>query len=433
MISNLRSCFYGTDTPINTDFGVTSRVYLNNAATPLVAKPAIQELYKILPIYSYGNEPNALSAQLTEKYNEVRDIVTDFIGADTSLDTVIYTANTTSAINILSQVYYEHDPDQIILTTRMEHMANYLPFRERMKTVAVRITPEGDVDMNDYAAKLEQYRGQIKLVAVTGASNVTGIIPPFYDMAAMAHQYGARIFIDAVQLVQHKSFTMKPHGDASHIDFVSFDGHKFYTGQSGGVLVGDRAFLDQYKPLIYGSGITEFVSSSKIIYKGSPERYEAGYPDFLGIISMGATIRFLNGIGMKNVEVWEQGLYRYLISRLSQIPGLTLYGDVYRNTRTPFAAFNLNYMPYRTLASHLGFGFGIDIAPGTNGANLYVQDLLGLTDDQAFSLYQSGEGYGIVRASIGLFNNYEDIDRLADALLSISNPSISFAPYQSFL
>lgn len=130
MISNLRSCFYGTDTPINTDFGVTSRVYLNNAATPLVAKPAIQELYKILPIYSYGNEPNALSAQLTEKYNEVRDIVTDFIGADTSLDTVIYTANTTSAINILSQVYYEHDPDQIILTTRMEHMANYLPFRE---------------------------------------------------------------------------------------------------------------------------------------------------------------------------------------------------------------------------------------------------------------------------------------------------------------
>ena len=416
MISNLRSYFYGTDTPIDTHFGVTSRVYLNNAATPLVARPAIQELYKTLPIYSYGNEPNALSAQLTAKYNEVRDIVTDFIGADASLDTVIYTSNTTTAINILSQVYYEHDPEQIVLTTRMEHMANYLPFREKMRTVAVGITPEGDVDMDDYASKLEQYKGQIKLVAVTGASNITGIIPPFYDMAAMAHRYGARIFVDAVQLVQHKSFTMMPHGDASHIDFMSFDGHKFYTGQSGGVLVGDRTFLDQYKPLIYGSGITEFVSSSNIIYKGSPERFEAGYPDFLGIISLGATIRFLDGIGMKNVEEWEQGLYRYMISRLSQIPGLILYGNIYRNKRIPFVAFNLKNMPYRTLASNLGFGFGIDIAPGTNGANLYVQDLLGLTDDQAYSLYQSGEGYGIVRASIGLFNNYEDIDRLADAL-----------------
>lgn len=421
MISNLRNCFYGTDTPIPTRYGTTSRVYLNNAATPLVAKPAIEELCNILPIYSYGNEANALSAQLTAKYNEVRDIVKDFIGADASLDTVIYTNNTTSAINILSEIYYEHDPNQIILTTRMEHMANYLPFREKMKTLAVGLTPEGNVDMKDYAAKLKQYRGQIKLVAVTGASNITGIIPPFYDMAAMAHSYGAKIFVDAVQLVQHKSFTMKPHDDASHIDFVSFDGHKFYTGQSGGVLVGDRAFLDQYKPLMFGAGITEFVSSSKIIYKGSPERYEAGYPDFLGIISWGAAIRFLNEIGMKNVEEWEQGLYWHLISRLSQIPNLILYGDIYSNTRIPFVAFNLKSMSYKTLANHLGFGYGIDIASGTCGANLYVQDLLGLTDEEAFSLYQSGEGYGIVRASIGLFNNYEDIDRLADALFLISS------------
>ncbi|ACA56999.1 aminotransferase, class V superfamily [Clostridium botulinum A3 str. Loch Maree] len=420
MISNLRNCFFGTDTLISTHCSFTSRVYLNNAATPLAAKPAIQESYKTLPIYSYGNEPNALSAQLTSKYNEVRDIVMDFIGADPSLDTVIYTSNTTSAINILSQVYYEHDPDQVVLTTRMEHMANYLPFREKMKTLLIGLTPEGNVDISDYAAKLEQYSGQIKLVAVTGASNITGIIPPFYDMAAMAHSHGAKILVDAVQLVQHKSFTMKPHDDASHIDFVSFDGHKFYTGQSGGVLVGDKVFLDQYKPLMYGAGITEFVSNSKIIYKGSPERYEAGYPNFLGIISFGAAIRFLNEIGMKNVEEWERRLYRHLIRRLSQIPNLILYGNVYNNARTPFVAFNLKDMSYQTLANRLGYEYGIDIGVGTNGANLYVQDLLGLTDEQALSLYRSGEGYGIVRASIGLFNNYGDIDRLADALFSIS-------------
>ncbi|ABX42125.1 aminotransferase class V-fold PLP-dependent enzyme [Lachnoclostridium phytofermentans] len=240
-------------------------------------------------------------------------------------------------------------------------------------------------------------------------------------MAVLAHSYGAKILVDAVQLVQHKSFTMKPHDDTSHIDFISFDGHKFYTGQSGGVLVGDKEFLDHYKPLMFGSGITEFVSSSKIIYKGSPERYEAGYPDFLGIISMGETIRFLNEIGMENVEEWERGLYRHLIRRLCQIPNLILYSDVYNNTRVPFVAFNLKNMSYQTLAYKLGYGHGIDIASGTSGANLYVQDLLGLTDEQAFSLFRSGEGYGIVRASIGLFNNYEDINRLVDALFCISS------------
>lgn len=421
MTLNLRNYFFGTDTPISTDYGVKSRVYLNSAATPLVAKPAIQELYKTLPIYSYGNEANALSAQLTLKYNEVRDIVTDFIDADPSLDTVIYTSNTTSALNILSQVYYEHDPDGIILTTRMEHMANYLPYRERMKTLLVGITLDGNIDMNDYEAKLERYSGHIKLVAVTGASNITGIIPPFYDMAAMAHRHGAKIVVDAVQLVQHRSFSMKPHSDAAHIDFVSFDGHKFYTGQSGGVLVGDKAFLDQYKPLIYGAGITEFVSDSRIIYKSSPERYEAGYPDFLGIISLGATIRFLSSIGMNNVYEWEMGLYQHLIRRLSKIPNIILYSDVYNNKRVPFVAFNLRNMSYQTLSKKLGYGYGIDIAAGTNGSNLYVQDLLGLTNEQAFSLYRSGEGYGTVRASIGLFNNYEDMDRLADALIRISS------------
>ncbi|GFZ32506.1 aminotransferase [Clostridium zeae] len=421
MLFNLRDYFFGTDTLINTHYGLTNRVYLNNAATPLVSKPVIQELYKILPIYSYGIESNALSEELALKYNQVRDIVMNFIGADSSLDTVIYTSNTTTAINLLSQAYYESDPNQIILTTKMEHMANYLPFREKMKTVLVNLTSEGNVDMNDYTAKLEEYSGKIKLVAVTGASNITGIIPPFYDMAKMAHNHGAKILVDAVQLVQHKAFSMKPHDDASHIDFVTFDGHKFYTGQSGGVLVGDKAFLNQYKPLLYGGSITEFVSSSQIIYKPSPGRYEPGYPDFLGIISLGTSIRFIQELGIKNIEEWEQGLYLYLIRRLSQIPNLILYGDVYSNPRTPFVSFNLRGLSYRTLAQWLGYSYGIDIASGLNGANIYVQDLLGLTDEQAFSLYKSGEGCGITRASIGLFNSYTDIDRLVDALFSISS------------
>lgn len=421
MNDDLRNCFYETDTLIKVDRGCTSRVFLNNAATPLIAKPAIQAIFDTLPVYSYGNEFNPLSEILNRKYNEVRDIVKAFVGADPEKDTVIYTSNTTIALNILSQIMLEQDPNQVILTTRMEHMANYLPYKSKMETVLVRLTPEGDVDMVDYATKLNQYSGRIKLVTVTGASNITGIIPPFYEMAELAHHHGAKICVDAVQLVQHRQFTMKDHNDSQHIDFVSFDGHKLYTGQSGGVLIGDKAFFDQYMPLIYGAGITEFVSASEVIYKGAPDRYEAGYPDFLGIISLGKIIRFMERIGMGAVEAWERKLYLYLIERLSVIPNLMMYGNVNSYPRAPFVTFTMNGISYQNLARRLGYEYGITVAAGTNGSNLYVQDLLQISDAEALSLYESGVGYGTVRATLGLFNNYQDIDRLARALRCIEN------------
>lgn len=257
-------------------------------------------------------------------------------------------------------------------------------------------------------------------MAVTGAANITGVIPPFYEMARLAHAYGAKIFLDAVQLVQHKPFSMKPHNDPEHIDFLSFDGHKCYTGQSGGVLVGPKDFLDRWRPMIYGAGITDFVSSSQIVCRDAPERFEAGYPDFLGILSLGSALRFLKETGICQIACYEAGLYGYLLNRLRAIPKIRLYGGGDAVCRTPFAAFNLDGIPFQRLAQCLGDEYGIAVASGTSGANLYVQDLLGLTDCEAFALYQSGQNYGIVRASIGLFNSYTDMDRLIHALQTIA-------------
>jgi selenocysteine lyase/cysteine desulfurase len=415
-----RDLFYGTDTLMPTSEGLIPRSYLNNAATPQIAKPVIEDFLERLPYYAYDNETNAISRELREAYNEVREVVLQYIGGETERETVIYTPTTTTAINLMSHIMLQVDPSQVILTTRMEHMANYLPWRERFETALVETTPCGNLDMDDYRRKLERYGGRVKLVAVTGASNITGVIPPFYEMARLAHEYGARLFLDAVQLVQHKPFCMKPHDDPEHIDFLSFDGHKCYTGQSGGVLVGPKRFLDQWQPMIYGAGMTDFVSASRIVYRDAPERYEAGYPDFLGILSMGNALRFLKDAGICRIAKYESELYMRLMGKLREIPGMILYGVGDPACHAPFVAFNLEGMPYQTLALRLGDGYGIAVASGTSGANLYVQDLLGLTDSEAYALFRSGRNYGIVRASIGMFNSPGDVDRLACALKNIA-------------
>lgn len=415
-----RNAFYGTDTLMDTGSGFIPRAFLNNAATPQIAKPIIADFCRWLPYYAYDNERNRISQEIKIAYNEVRSIVLNYIGGDIDLDTVIYTPTTTAAINLLSHIMGQLDPNQVIITTRLEHMANYLPWKENFEIALVNTTPYGNVDMDDYRSKLEQYKGRVKLVAVTGASNITGVIPPFYEMASLAHAYGAQIFLDAVQLVQHKDFSVKSHNDPEHIDFVSFDGHKCYTGQSGGVLVGPKDFLNLWQPMIYGAGISDFVSSSQIVYRTAPERYEAGYPDFLGILSLGSALCFLKEVGICEIMEYESKLYKYLINGLRKIPGLHLYGTGDTTYHVPFAAFTLEGIPFQTLAQALGEEYGIAVASGTSGANLYVQDLLGLTDSEAYALYESGQNYGIVRASIGLFNSYSDIDRLLCSLEKIS-------------
>jgi len=145
-----RGLFYGTDTPMPTAKGLIPRSFLNNAAMPQIAKPVIRDFLDRLDCYAYDNEANAISRELQAAYNEVREVALRFIGGDPEQETVVFTPTTTTAINLLSHIMLQADPDQVILTTRMEHMANYLPWRERFKTALVGVTPCGDVDMEDY-------------------------------------------------------------------------------------------------------------------------------------------------------------------------------------------------------------------------------------------------------------------------------------------
>lgn len=417
MNRNLAGFIEGADTSTRTiDGNFVKRVYFNNAATTLPLKPVMQAISYYLPYYTYLNDNTIPGEQIDDIYENVRNIVMSYVGGDPTKDIVINIRCTTSGINLLSHLFYQEDPDQVIITTPMEHMASYLPFKTKFKTELVKLTPEGNICLEDLENKLNIYKNKVKLVSIIGATNLTGITPPIYTAAKLAHEYGAKIFVDVAQLVQHRPFNMKPHDDDEHIDFVAFSSHKCYSPYDGGALVGPYEFFEKFRPFQYGAHITDFVSTKKIIYTDSPKRYETGYPDIVGIIAMGEALKFLSWVGLKNIAEYEKLLLDYAVNKLETIPGVEIYGRNADYVNIPYISFNVRGMHYNYVAKKLGFEYGITVGRGTSGADLYTQFLLGLNDEEAYKRYLKGETPGVVRITLGMYNNFDEIDWFIYAL-----------------
>lgn len=417
MFNNLSMYIEGANIPVKTSGGkITKRIYFNNSATTLALKPVMWKVNTNVPFLTYIDAPCPLGEKNTIKYEHVRDIILNYVGGDANKDTVIYVKNSTEGINLLSDLLYQQNPNQVVITTDMEHMANYLPYTARLKTATVGITKEGDLDLENLENKLNRYRNRVKLVAVTGASNITGITPPIYKIAKLAHRYGAKILVDAVQLVQHLPFSMKPYNDDEHIDFVVFSAHKCYTPFDGGALIGPYDFFNKYKPYLDGAGTTKFISSEKIIYSDSPKRYEAGYPDLFGVMAMGEALRVLKNIGLKKIAAYEKKLYYYLRNSLKTIPKVRMYAQNSSYINIPYISFNMEGISHTDVANYLGYEHGIEVGAGELGADIYVQGLLGVTPREAYQQYINGTPVGVVRVSLGMYNTFSEIDTFIDAL-----------------
>lgn len=419
----ISKCIEGANIPVPTSSGrMVKRVYFNNSGTALVLKSVVDKVNKNIPYLTYVAAEGAegpLGKRNSEAYEHVRDVILEYVGADPQLDTVIYVQNSTEGINMLADMFLQEDPDQIVITTEMEHMANYLPFQSRFKIAVVGITETGDLDIEDLVDKLNAYKGKVKLVTVTGASNVTGIGPPIYEIAEIVHSYGAKILVDAVQLVQHHPFTMKPHADKGHIDFTVFSAHKCYAPFDGGALIGPYDFFEKFQPFIEGSDNSSFVSTERVIYAKPPTRYEAGYPDIYGVMAMGAALECLQELGRKNIADYEKQLYFHLKEGLASIPKVIMYGQESKNILIPYISFNLEGINYSDVGKYLVYEHGIEVAAGIPGANIYIEKLLGVTAEEAYARYILGNPIGIVRASLGMYNTFDEIDRLIEALRAL--------------
>lgn len=428
-LAALRHDIVGLEQPVPLLDGTAQPcVFLDNAASTPALGAVQRKVDELLRWYSSVHRGASFKSLLsTEAYEQARRIVAQFVGADSEADVVIFGKNTTEAINKLAHRIPLRRED-VVITTVMEHHSNDLPWRDRAHVVYLSLRGDHTLDMDDLARKLAQYRGRVRLVATTGASNVSGYVPPIYEMAALAHQHGARIFVDCAQLAPHRAVHMGTAGSAQRLDFVALSAHKMYAPYGSGALVGPREVFAQGDPEYRGGGTIELVTLDEVRWADSPERDEAGSPNLLGAVALAASMRCLSDAGMETIAEHEKALTAYTLQQLRQLPEVTVYGssDPQRlDDRLGVISFNVRGMHHGKVAAILGFEGGIAVRHGCFCAHPYVVRLLGL-DEAAQSAFRADilEGDrasmpGLVRVSFGCYNTREDVDHLLDMLRRI--------------
>ncbi|UCG41859.1 MAG: aminotransferase class V-fold PLP-dependent enzyme [candidate division WOR-3 bacterium] len=431
MLRRLRGELVGLEVEVPLLDGSQRRyVNLDNAASTPTFRSIQKKVDEFLALYSNVHRGTGFKSQIASwAYEEARRVVADFVKADLSYETVIFTKNTTESINKLARLY-PFRSDSIVITSVMEHHSNELPWRRRTGVVHTELRPDGSLDVEDYARKLDQYRGHVDLVALTGASNVSGLVNPVHKLARMAHDAGARILIDAAQLAPHRPIDMRPHSDPEHLDFVAFSAHKMYAPYGVGALVGDRESLYASEPESVGGGVVDLVTIENAYWRDLPEREEAGTPDIVGVVALAVAARLLESIGWDVIIEHETRLTRYAFEKLGAVPGITIYGAA-RNSgpkdRLGVIAFNLKDVPHAQVAGILSYEGAIGVRNGCFCAHSYVQRLLGVTEEEAQQVQKEilerdrSRIPGAVRASVGIYNDESDIDALCGWLQKIAD------------
>lgn len=411
-------------------------INLDNAATTPPMHAVMDEIINFSPWYSSIHRGTGYKSLLSSDiYEEGRDIIKKFVNADEQKDVVIYTKNTTESINLLSYVLAEKDDKQVILASDMEHLANDLPWRDKFAIDYVTIDKYGMFSLEDLEMKLKHYNGRVKTVAVAGASNVTGYKNPIHQIARLSHQHGAKILVDGAQLAPHCPIDMKGHESPEHIDYLVFSAHKMYAPFGIGVLIGPQETFQKQEPFCKGGGAVELVSHQFIEWSLSPHKEEAGTPNVMGVVALTAAIKTLMSIGMNVIDQYEQELIHYTIHKLTSVPDLKLYCCAAKNEdRLGIISFDLPGLHHELLAKILSYEGGIAVRSGLFCAHPYVEKLLGLTPQKLAYYHQKPElpFPGLVRLSLGLYNNSNEIDLFIDLLSEIAqNKQVYKEKYQT--
>jgi len=405
-------------------------VNLDNAASTPPMKAVLEAIDRFIPYYSSVHRGTGFKSQVsTRAYEIARERTLQFLHADAGEHTCIFGKNTTEAINKLARRFPFQPGRDVVLTSGLEHHSNDLPWRAAAHTVHIRLTPEGRIDLADYEAQLDAYAGRVALVSIAGASNVTGFITPIHQMAEMAHVAGAQILADCAQLAPHRAIEMLPRQDAAHLDYVTLSAHKMYAPFGTGALVGLRETFEQGEPDMRGGGTVEIVTLDDVVWAEPPEREEAGSPNTVGAVALAAAIRQLQEVGMENVARHEAELTAYALSRLPEVPGISIYGDRRPENaarRVGVIPFGLRGNSHFKVSSILGCEFGIGVRSGCFCAHPYILHLLGLSQAESHQVREQilagdrADMPGLIRASFGLYNTTGDVDRLVEALLCIA-------------
>lgn len=331
--------------------------------------------------------------------------------------TVIFTKSDTESLNLLANVLIK-DKSTKVLTTRMEHHANDLPFRYTSQVLYVDVDTLGRVNIDDIKKQFMKHKGEIKFFTITGASNVTGYVNPINEIAKICHENDAKIIVDAAQLIAHKEIDMKGDSLEEQIDFLTFSSHKAYSPFGSGAIVGLKEDLKDIDPFLKGGGCVKGVFDKNVIWTLPPQLHEAGTQNFLGVMGMVQALKDLKKIGFDNIQNHEFYIKNYLIKEMKKIDKVIIYGDT-ENTddRLGVISFNVEGMNYEEVAMKMANDMGIALRCGKFCAHPYAYRLLGVSDMNGYvDVVSEDEKLGLIRVSLGLYNTIEEAKTFIEAL-----------------
>ncbi len=387
--------------------GSRELVYLDHAASTHAPKSVIGAYTEFLE-REYANVhrgTHLLSRKATERFEEAYYVVADYLGAELSQGAVCFTQNTTHAIDLASHSMAAL-PGKVI-TTEMEHHSNELPHRHRGPVLRCRVTESGELDLGHLESLLRH--NDVKLVALTAGSNVTGVINDIHRVARMAHESGALVLVDAAQALARMPIDVKSFDSVEHIDFLAAAGHKAYAPFGAGFLYGPRDLLAAAPPYMPGGGTASQVTARGVNYLDSADRHHGGTPNIAGVVGMTKALLFLQSLGLDAVREHERQLTRAAVSELNAIGGITVYGPTDADKRLAVLSFNVDGVDDLMTAAVLSEEGALAVRNGRFCAHIYMDRLL-----QSHHPSVKERPQGAVRAGFGLYNDESDVERLVE-------------------
>ncbi|MBQ8902581.1 MAG: cysteine desulfurase [Bacilli bacterium] len=374
-------------------------IYLDNGATSLKPQSVIDKVVDYYENYSANAHRGDydISFKVDLEYENVRDLVKDFIGAKMK-EEIVFTSGTTDSINLIVNGFFLNNLERgdEILLTKMEHASNIMPwFRVAGETGAtIKYIP---LDDNNFVT-LDNIKKSItpntKVISLAEITNVVGDIRPIKEICEFAHERDIFVVVDGAQSIPHKKINVTD----TDVDFLAFSAHKMLGPTGVGVLYAKYELMQNIEPINLGGGMNEsFDTPEKMVLKDVPTRLEAGTPNIAGVIGFGEAIKYLNKIGMDNIEKYEKNLREYLIEKLVSVPHIDILN---LESDSGIVAFNVEGIFSEDVAYYLN-KYGICVRAGNHCAKL-TKDVLGVANSLRVSLY--------------FYNTESEIDSLVDLL-----------------
>jgi selenocysteine lyase/cysteine desulfurase len=446
LLASLQASFIGLDTEYPTvNGGRGPRIYLDSAASTLMMAPAFDVGHEFLVHYASTHSDLHFAARgASHAFEWAHQRVLEFVDANPEHYSAFFAGSgATAGFNRMAASLSRARPERgVVLVSEMEHHSNDLPHRYHASQVvhipcAGEFESYGGLDMDKLRKIFDEHGENINYIAVTGASNVTGAITPLAEVAKLAHAVGAYLLVDASQMIAHAPVSM----DDADIDVLVFSGHKIYAPGSPGAVIAKKSLLNAIKPAELGGGMVDDVYLAEYMPTNTlPDREEAGTPNIVGAITLGAVLDLLHKVGMHKVREKEIDLIDFAWNGLKDIDGVTVYGPEPDDIpRTGTIAFNIKGFDHGLTAAALNDYHNIQVRNGCFCAHPYVRELLkkelwemDIDPDAPNAEADVERKRGMSRASLGLYTTKADLESLIvavrdlvsrrDEILSIYEP-----------